>query len=76
MTLFVKNKILNESHYGFSTGRSTLLAILDLIEYITGEIDKRKSTIGVSIDLKKAFDTIDHAILLKNCIIMVYVVSS
>ena len=58
-----KNKILNESQYGFRTGRSTSLAILDWIEYITDEIDKRKSTICIFIDLNKAFDTIDHAML-------------
>ena len=61
-----KIKILNESQYGFRTGRSTSLAIFDLIEYITNEIDKRKSTIGVFIDVQKAFDTIHHAILFKK----------
>ena len=64
-----KNKIFNESQYGFRTGRSTSLAILDLIEHITNEIDKRKSTIGVFIDLKKAFDTIYHAILKKTALL-------
>ena len=38
-------------------------AILDSIEYIANEIDKRKSTIGVFVDLKKTFDTIDHGVL-------------
>ena len=58
--------ILNENLYGFRTGRSTSLAILDLINYITDEIDERKSTIGVFIYMKKAFDTIDHGIPFKN----------
>ena len=39
---------------------------VDLIEQITSNIDEQKCTIGVFIDLKKAFDTIDHKILLKK----------
>ena len=61
-----KNKILNESQYGFRTGRSTLLAILDLIEYITDEIDKRKSMSWCIYRSEKTFDTIYHAILKKK----------
>ena len=71
-----KNKILNESIYGFRTGRSTSLVILDLIEYITDEIDKGKSTIGVFIDLKKLLTQLTMLCFKKNCIIMAYAVSS
>ena len=46
---------------------STSLAILELVEEISNAIDDRKSTVGVFIDLKKAFDTLDHnIIILKN----------
>ena len=58
-----KNNILSESQYGFRTNWSTALAIMEIIEEITTAIDRRKYTIGVFIDLKKAFDTIDHSIL-------------
>ena len=51
-----------------------LPAILDVIVYATDEIEKRKSIVGVFIDLKKALDTIDHGILLNNCIIMAYII--
>ena len=44
---------------------STSLALLELTEEITSALDK-KSTIGVFIDLKKAFDTIDHTLLLEK----------
>ena len=59
-----KNKILNEGQYGFTTGRSTSLAILDLIEHITDEKNQIKSTIGVFIVLENAFETIDYDMLL------------
>ena len=40
---------------------SKSLAILEFVEEIT--IDDCKSTVGVFIDLKKAFETVDHNIL-------------
>ena len=42
---------------------STSMAIMDLVEEIRNAMDKGKLTIGVFIDLKKAFDTVDHRIL-------------
>lgn len=57
-----KINILSESQYAFRTNRSTALAIMEKIEEITTAIDRRKYTIGVFIDLNKAFDTIDHSI--------------
>jgi len=48
--------------------RSTGLAITKIIEDITltTAIDRNKYTIGVFIDLKKAFDTIDHQLLISK----------
>ena len=60
-----KNNLLSDSQYGFRRGRSTSMALINLIEEITTSLDNKKSTIGVFIDLKKAFDTIDHTLLLK-----------
>jgi len=36
------------------------MAILRLVDQITAEIDKGNVSVGVFIDLSKAFDTIDH----------------
>ena len=42
------------------------MAITQLIEDITNANEEKKFTAGVFIDLKKAFDTIDHSLLLKK----------
>ena len=58
-----RHSILSNSQYGFRPNMSTALALLKLTEEITSALDK-KNTIGVFIDLKNAFDTIDHTLLL------------
>ena len=64
---FIENYcLLNESQYGFRSNRSTSIALLELIEEITTSLDNKKATVGVFINLKKAFDTIDHNLLLQK----------
>ena len=45
---------------------STSLALMKLTEEITTALDDKKVTVGVFIDLKKGFDTINHNLLLKK----------
>ena len=45
---------------------STSHALLELVEEITSSLDNKKYYVGIFIDLKKAFDTIDHDILAKK----------
>ena len=66
-----KNKILSKHQYGFRKNRSTEHALTDFIDKITKAIDEGEYSIGIFLDLSKAFDTIDHKILIKNWNIMV-----
>ena len=45
---------------------STSLAIIKLVEEITNSLDNHESTVGIFIDLKTAFDTVDHGILIEK----------
>ena len=63
---FVENNLLYESQYGFRKLHSTELATLEITDKITKELDQGKLPLAIYLDLSKAFDTIDHNILLEK----------
>ena len=65
-----ENDILFKSQYGFRENHSTQHAIIDIVNVIQNNMDQKLLTCGIFLDLKKAFDTVDHLILLQNLIIM------
>ena len=54
------NDILFTSQYGFRRKHSTNLATIELITKISQAIDKKEYTLGVFLDLAKAFDTVNR----------------
>ena len=60
------NNIFYQYQFGFRKHHSTSHAIITLVERVTKALDTGKYIVGVFLDLKKAFDTVDHSILLKK----------
>ena len=58
--------MLYHSQYSFRERRSTEHALIDIVNQIQTKFDKGIYTCGIFIDLKKAFYTVDHSILLQN----------
>ena len=45
---------------------STMMALIELIDQISQAIDNKEFTVGIFLDLSKAFDTVNHNILIKK----------
>ena len=61
-----KHALLYQYQFGFREKHSPTLALIEIIDGIKNNIDKRDTTIGTYLDLKKAFDTVNHPILFEK----------
>lgn len=59
-----KNSLLSKNQYGFRPGLSTDNALYQVTQYIYGNLDNNNKTMAIFLDLAKAFDTVNHDILL------------
>ena len=60
------NNIIYDNQYGFRKGHSTSHALNYSVSYIENQLKNKKHLLGIFIDLSKAFDTLDHNILLSK----------
>ena len=58
------NEIITPAQFGFRKNFSTDFAISKLLDNVVNSLSKRNHIIALFMDLSKAFDTIDHNILL------------
>ena len=66
MAFINKYKILILEQYGFLKNHSTMSALIDVIDNVRNYIDQGELALGIYLDLKKAFDTVNHPILLSK----------
>ena len=64
INFLTKYNILNPSQHGFRKSRSTETAIFSFLHQVATAVDRNENTVGLFLDLSKAFDTIKHNILL------------
>ena len=63
---FNKNEIITSSQFGFRINSSTELAITTLCDKLLNNLNENKVTLLLFLDLRKAFDSINHQLLLKK----------
>ena len=61
-----KHNVLYKYQFGFRKGYSTTMALIEILNNIKIAIDNNKFVCGIFLDLTKAFDTVDHQILLNK----------
>ena len=61
-----QHKIIFEHQFGFQKNKSTSLAILDVCSQLINAADDKQSSCCIFLDFAKAFDTVDHNILINK----------
>ena len=59
-----EHQILCKNQFGFKKKSNCAHSLMEITECIKESIDNKKYGCGIFIDLKKAFDTVNHNILL------------
>ena len=65
LDIFEKFKIIHDNQFGFRKGRSTHMALMILMDKIAKSLENGKLVFGVFLDFAKAFDTVNHDVLLQ-----------
>ena len=66
VSFVTKYDILYQHQYGFQSGKSTELAIDTLLSNIITSLENKKKSVCIFLDFAKAFDTVNHQILLQK----------
>lgn len=64
MQFFNSNNLLNPKQYAYQSGRSTVDATREVVTRILLNLELRKHTAAVFCDLSRAFEMVDHSLLL------------
>ena len=63
-SFLTKNNVLYKYQFGFRRNHSTALALIEVLDNIYRKLDENETVLGIYLDLQKAFDTVNHEILL------------
>ena len=66
VSYFNKHDILYKNQFGFRSNHSTTQAILKMTDKIQKAIENKEYSCGIFLDLSKAFDTVNHQILIQK----------
>ena len=60
------NNLITNCQYGFRKKHSTTHPLIHFLNHVSTSLDKKLHTIAIFCDLRKAFDTVNHSILLSK----------
>ena len=60
------NNLITSCQYGFHKKHSTIHPLVHFLNHVSSSLDKKNHTIAIFCDLRKAFDTVNHTILLSK----------
>ena len=63
---FEKHRIIFNYQFGFRQDYSTTLALIEITDHLRAQTENKNITLGIYIDLTKAFDMVNHEILFKK----------
>jgi len=66
ITFLDSHRVFFERQFGFRRSHSTIHTLLNIVERIRKSLDDGNFVCGVFVDLQKAFDTVDHSILISK----------
>ena len=66
VSILDKHNVLFEKQFGFRSNHSTDHAILSIVDKIQKAIEERNYSCGIFLDFSKAFDTVNHKIILRK----------
>ena len=60
------NNLFSNSQYGFRKKHSTIHPLVHFLNFVSSSLDKKEHCIAIFCDLRKAFDCVDHGILINK----------
>ena len=65
-SFLITQKVLYELQFGFREGHATHMAVIKLLDTIITSLEKGELAMGLFLDFSKAFDTVNHVILIQK----------
>ena len=59
--------LINKNHHGGISKHSTTTCVLQILDEARTNLEEKKKTALIAIDLSSAYDLVDHQLLIEKC---------